>query len=213
MHTILGLSKTSTSIAWVLVDACDPTSEPLDQDAFDIIDSSAAAPAATARRVRDMAAASGWTVDAVHVTTSGNLSSLSEALRDLTFDEVVPVSPADATRLWALGGRQGSRRQNSAVCLLGHTSAALSVVDTCTGAMQSATTRVSGDSAALIGWLDTTLYGNGMRAELVYLIASRRTRDALAGPLAARLSVPAVTSRHAQVALARGAACVGAAAS
>ena len=71
--------------------SCNVAGDPLDHDAFDITDASTAAPVATARRVRDIATASGYTVDSVHVTSSGNLSSLRDALTQNGFPDVVPV--------------------------------------------------------------------------------------------------------------------------
>ncbi len=96
--------------------AVDVAAEPLDHDAFDITDASTAAPAATARRVRDIATASGYTVDSVHVTSSGNLSSLRDALTECGFDDVVSVPLTEATRAWArdIGHANAMRRRRYA---------------------------------------------------------------------------------------------------
>ena len=92
MRTVLGLSKTSTSIAWVLVDGQDVADDPLDHDAFDVADASVVEPAATARRALAIATATGYTVDCVRVTSSDpvhtDTASLRKALRELGFDEL-----------------------------------------------------------------------------------------------------------------------------
>jgi hypothetical protein len=199
----LGLSKTSTSIGWVLVDGQDVAGEPLDHDAFDITDASASAPAATARRVRDIATASGHTVDSVHVTTSGNVSSLRGALTEAGFTHVVSVSLADAARAWAVGQGRANGQAQTAVCILGRDSASLSVIDTASGAVQATTTTGSRDSVSLIGWL-AVVFGVSP-PEVLYLIGSRTQLDTVADSLANSLSIPVVATRDAQLALARGA--------
>ena len=206
VRTVLGLSKTSTSIGWVLVDGRDVAGDPLDHDAFDITDSSAPAPAATARRVRDIATATGYTVDSVHVTTSGNVSSLRDALTEAGFDDVVSVPLTEATRAWAVGAGRASNQEKTAVCVLGRDSASLSMIDTRSGEVHVATTTISGDSAGLTEWLNAALGNNGSRPECLYLIGSRVKLDALASHLDEALSIPVVATHDAQLALALGAA-------
>ncbi len=205
MRTVLGMSKTSTSICWVLVDERDIAGDPLDHDAFDITDSSAAAPAATARRVREIATASGYTVDSVHVTTSGNLSSLRDALAESGFGDVVPVSLAAATRAWATGAARANGHQRIAVCLFGRDSASLSLIETGNGTTQSATTTISRDGINLIDWLKVTFGGADFRPEALYLIGSLGKLDAFAGRLERVLAIPVLATPDAQLALARGA--------
>jgi hypothetical protein len=202
----LGLSKTSTSIGWVLVDGDDVSGDPLDHDVFDISDASASAPAATARRVRDIATATGYTVDSVHVTTSGNMSSLRDALTDSGFADIVPVSLPEATRAWAVDAGRGTRRAKTAVCILGRDSASLSVIDNCSGTTQAATTTVTRASVSLVDWLNAAFGDHESRPDVLYLIGSRGKLDALAGPLDAALLMPVIATHDAQLALARGAA-------
>lgn len=202
----MGLSKTSTSIGWVLVDGRDAAAEPLDHDAFDITDASSAAPAATARRVRNIATASGYTVDSVHITSSGNVSSLRDALLECGFADVVSVPLAEATRSWARSAGYANAMEKTAICMLGRDSAALSIVETRSGAMLSSTTTITDDVAAFVDWLNFAMGANGSRPEALYLIGCRSNLDDLAGPLDKSLSVPVIATRDAQVALARGAA-------
>ncbi len=202
----MGLSKTSTSIGWVLVDGLDVAGHPLDHDAFDITDASTSAPVATARRVRDIATASGYTVDSVHVTSSGNLSSLRDALTEAGFGDVVPISLAEATRAWAMDVGRANDQRTIAVCILGQDSASLSVVDTSSGAIEAATTTASRDCVALSVWLNSSFGLNGPQPEALYLIGSRSQLGAISGPLGSSLSIPVVATHDAQLALASGAA-------
>ncbi|MDX1883582.1 hypothetical protein [Mycolicibacterium sp. 120270] len=202
----MGLSKTSTSIGWVLVDGQDAAAEPLDYDAFDITDVSTAAPAATARRVRDIATASGYTVDSIHVTSSANVSSLRDALTECGFDDVVSVPLTEAIRSWGRDTGYANAFERTAICVLGRDSAALSMIDTRSGAIQSATTTITADLATFISWLNFALGADDPSPEMLYLIGSRPRLDEVAEVLDRALIVPVVASHDAQIALARGAA-------
>jgi hypothetical protein len=206
VRTVLGLSKTSTSIGWVLVDGNDVSGDPLDHDAFDVPDASASAPVATARRVRDIATATGYTVDSVHVTTSGNVASLRDALTDSGFADVVSVSLPEATRAWAVDAGRGTRRAKTAVCILGRDSASVSVIDNHSGATHATTTTITRAGISLIDWLNAAFADNESRPDVMYLIGSRAKLDALAGPLDTALLMPVIATHDAQLALARGAA-------
>ncbi len=206
MRTVLGLSKTSTSIGWVLVDGRDAAAEPLDHDAFDITDAGTAAPAATARRVRDIATASGFTVDSIHVTSSGNVSSLRDALAECGFADVVAVPLTEATRSWGRDTGYANAMEKTAICVFGRDSAALSVIDTRSGAIQSSTTTLTHDLPAFTSWLNFAVGADGSLPDALFLIGSRQTLDEVEGPLDRALSVPVVATHDAQIALARGAA-------
>jgi hypothetical protein len=206
VRTVLGLSKTSTSIGWVLVDRRDAAGDPLDHDAFDIVNSSVAAPAATACRVRDIATASGYTVDSVHVTTSGNPSALREALAESGFDNIVSVPLAEATKAWATCAAADHHQEETAVCILGRDSASLSIIDTSSGAMRASTMTAVSDNVGLITWLNAALGVDDSGPDVLYLLGSRARLDAAAGALDAGLPIRVVATRDAQLALARGAA-------
>ena len=152
MRTVLGLSKTSTSIGWVLVDGQDVACDPLDHDAFDVADAGFVGPAVTARRALAIATATGYTVDCVRVTSSDpvhtNAVSLRKALREFGIDHVVSVPLMEATRAWATGIGHANGDKKTAVCILNRESATLAVIDTRSGAIKTATTK-SRDSAGL----------------------------------------------------------------
>lgn len=206
MRTVLGLSKTSTSIGWVLVDERDAAAEPLDHDAFDITDVRSCTPAVTARRVRDIATASGYTVDSVHVTSSGNVSTLRDALTECGFDDVVSVPLTEATRSWARDTGYANAFEKTAICMLGRDSAALSMIETRSGAIQSTTTTMTDDLAIFTDWLNFAMGANGPRPEVLYLLGSRPKLDDVAPTLDRALCVPVIATHDAQIALARGAA-------
>ena len=201
----MGLSKTSTSIGWVLVDERDAAAAPLDHDAFDVTDAGACSPAAVARRVRDIATASGHVVESVHVTSSGNVSSLRDALTECGFDEVIPVPLTEAIRSWARDTGYANAMEKTAICMLGLDSAALSMIDTRSGAIQSTTT-ITSDLAIFTDWLNFALGANDSRPEVLYLLGSRPRLDDVAAALDRALYVPVVATHDAQIALARGAA-------
>ena len=209
MRTVLGLSKTSTSIGWVLVDGQDVACDPLDHDAFDVADAGFVGPAVTARRALAIATATGYTVDCVRVTSSDpvhtNAVSLRKALREFGIDHVVSVPLMEATRAWATGIGHANGDKKTAVCILNREAATLAVIDTRSGAIKTATTK-SRDSAGRIDWLSRALGRNGSQPESLYLIGSRSELDAIAGPLAEGLSVPVVATHDVQLGLALGAA-------
>jgi len=202
----MGLSKTSTSIGWVLVEERDAAAAPLDHDAFDITASGTCSPAVTARRVRDIATASGHVVESVHVTSSGNVSSLRDALTECGFDEVISVPLAEATRSWGRDTGYANAMEKTAICTLGLDSAALSMIDTRSGAIQSTTTTITSDLTIFTDWLNFAMGANGSRPEVLYLLGSRPKLDDVAATLDRALSVPVVATHDAQIALARGAA-------
>jgi hypothetical protein len=210
VRTVLGLSKTSTSVGWVLVNGRDIAGDLLDHDVFDVVDATLAASAATARRARDIATATGYAVDCIRVTSSDaadtDISSLRKALIDSGFREVVTVPLLEATRAWAQGVARTTGTEKVAVCVLDDDSASLSVIDTRSGAIKTKTINRSHDSAGLIDWLNTAFDKNGSRPVSLYLIGSRSELGAVAGPLGEGLSIPVVATHDAQLALARGAA-------
>ena len=214
MRTILGLSKTSTSLGWVLVDGADVSGDTLDHDAFDVdsdkfTNGNIAELAATARRVRAIATATGYTVDRVRVTGSDHIDAevllLQKALKQQGFDDVAVIPPAQAAQAWARGIGRANGHDKIAVCIFERAAASLSVIDTNTGAVQTDTTK-SQASASLSDWLTTVFNRDGRPPDSLLLIGSRCDLYKIAGPLNEGLSIQVVDSLDAQLALARGAA-------
>jgi hypothetical protein len=71
VQSVLGLSMTSNSVGWVLLDGPGPDAAILDHDAFDIqssADGDSTPHAAAARGAQAIATASGHKVDSIRVT-------------------------------------------------------------------------------------------------------------------------------------------------
>ncbi len=99
METVLGLSLTSTSVDWILVDRNDTDGTALDHDSFDIADAATGADAsrqlAAVRGAQAIAASSGHQVRSIGVTWTDDVDttavSLLKALPEWGFDNVVAV--------------------------------------------------------------------------------------------------------------------------
>ncbi|MFV9636040.1 DUF7159 family protein [Mycobacterium neumannii] len=110
MDTVLGLSMTSTGIAWVLLEGVDAEAKTVDHDHFTVVadvatDGDISTHEAAVRGARAIASASGHRVDAVYMTWSADVGAKAELLRkslsDLGFTKVATVRMADAARTWA----------------------------------------------------------------------------------------------------------------
>lgn len=214
MRAVLGLSKTSTSLGWVLVDAGDLAREPLEQDVF-CLDGGEPTTARTtdlaraARRVRDVVTSSGHSVVGVRVTccddSTGGEIPLRKVLSQHGFDDVATVPPAQATQAWAKVVARAMGHDKTAVCILERGAVSLSVIDTRNGAVQTDTTRTR-DSAGLTDWLATVFNRDSRPPESLLLIGSRSDVEEAVGLLDDGLPVPVDGSLDALLALARGAA-------
>jgi hypothetical protein len=208
VRTVLGLSKTSTSIGWVLVDENDIGGDPLDHDTFDLAELNCADPAATARRACAIATATGYTVDRVHITTTdladADSAPLREALAGADF-EVVVVPLTMATKAWATGAARASGHDTTAVCILDREAISLSIVDVRDDTMQNLRAPTC-DSGAMIDWLTTAFGVEETRPQSLFVIGSRPDIESVVHQLNAQLAIPVVATREAQVVLARGAA-------
>jgi hypothetical protein len=97
MEAALGLSMTSSRVAWVLLDCRDPEGPSLDHDAFDITpDDGLAKHVAAVRGARSIATASGHEVTRIGVTWTHDVQEpaalLRKALSDHGFDTVRAVA-------------------------------------------------------------------------------------------------------------------------
>jgi hypothetical protein len=208
VRTVLGLSKTSTSIGWVLVDDQDIGGDPLDHDTFDLAELNCADPAATARRACAIATATGYTVDRIHITSTDHIdtdaASLRKALAGADF-EAVAVPLATATKAWATGAARANGHDTTAVCILDRESVSLYMVDIRDDSMHTTTT-TSCDTDALIDWLTEAFAAKGPPPQSLFVIGSRSDLESMASRLDEQLSTSVVATREAQVVLARGAA-------
>ena len=121
METVLGLSMTSASVGWVLLDGPGPDATTLDYDAFDVqagIQETAGNTSqhvAAARGAQAIATASGHKVGSVRVTwtedTEGDAKALLKSLADLGFDDIHAISLGKATRHRRAGSEHVARDQ------------------------------------------------------------------------------------------------------
>jgi hypothetical protein len=213
METVLGLSVTSSSVGWVLLDGPGVDAATLDHDVFDVPggsvdDGDICKHVAAVRGVQAIAAASGhelksigltWTVDAA---ATANL--LLTSLPDLGVEKVVSVRPAEATRTWAhvFGGALGFEK--AAVCVVEPSSA--TVLSFGYGAVRTFATQARESDEGLGRWLKDIFETHLLEPEHVFLIGSRTDIEPISGRLSEALGISVVTSNEAQLVLARGAA-------
>jgi hypothetical protein len=115
VETVLGLSITSTSVAWVLVDGSAADGPVLDHDAFDVdAKTDTTQHAVAVRGAQAIAAATGHEVRAIGVTWSDDVETearqLLESLSESGYDNLVAVPLSTAAQAWVqgFGGDPGS---------------------------------------------------------------------------------------------------------
>lgn len=212
MKTVLGLSITTTSVGWVLIDGSDADANILDHDAFDVRGDGGSAPqyAAAVRGAQAIAAASGHRVHSVGVTWSDHVeleaARLLESLADSEFDNILGVGLTQAAQAWERGVARDLGYKSSAVCVI--EPAAVTVLAARAGddAVHTAATHARDGAEGLSQWLTAVFDRNGEQPDVLFLVASRNDLDEVADPLAAALPMTVLSSADDQLALARGAA-------
>ncbi|KUI08853.1 hypothetical protein AU190_10600 [Mycolicibacterium acapulense] len=110
MDTVLGLSMTSSGIAWVLLEGEGADAKTVDHDHFTVVadvstDGDISTHEAAVRGARAIASATGHRIDTVCMTWSADAGAKAELLRnslsDMGFAKVATVRMADAARTWA----------------------------------------------------------------------------------------------------------------
>ena len=213
VETVLGLSMTSSSIGWVLLDGTDADAATLDHDHFDIladtaIDGDIAKHQSAVRGAQAIAAASGHRVTSVALTWSEDVDAkaalLLKALPEMGFDTVCPVSLPEAARLWAGAHGRALGYDRCAVCVVEATAVTVAAVlyDT----VRTARTQMRESADGLARWLTEAFENLRAQPEGVYLMGSRGDLGLIAGPLGESLPIPVVATDDAQLVLARGAA-------
>ncbi len=216
MKTVLGLSMTSTGIAWVLVESGDGGSKTLDHDHFAVVadvatDGDISTHEAAVRGARAIAAASGHRVDTIALTGSADVGAKAELLRKSLsasgFGKVAPVRMADAARSWVRTLGPGDGFDECAVCVV--ESSAATVVSVLGDTVRTAMTHMRESADGLARWLTSCFADEEMRPRRLYLIGARGDLELVSGPLERALGIPVVSSDDVQLALARGAALSG----
>jgi hypothetical protein len=216
VQTVLGLSMTSTSVGWVLLDGNDSHAAVLDHDAFDIVPTADSTIGETARHraavrgAQSIATASGHSISSVRVTwTEGidaDAKTFVQSLADLGFDNVLATPLSTAGQAWGLEAGRENEHTKTGICILEPDAATVMIVATGAGSVRLAITENRDSADDLIEWLRTVFRDDGWLPESLYLIGSRRDLDEVAGPIADALPIPVHDTVDAQLALARGAA-------
>lgn len=214
VQSVLGLSITSTSVGWVLLDGEGPDAVTLDHDAFD----AASGPdvgekpqhTAAARGAHAIATASGHQVGSLRVTWSQDVeadaTALMTSLADLGLENLHAISLSDATRSWAIEAGRANEHAKTALCILEPGTATVMVVATGAGSVRTAVTNTRARTVDLLDWLTTIFNRDGWLPECLHLVGSHDELDAVKGPIGDRLPIPVIASVDSQLALARGAA-------
>ncbi|MEO3759533.1 hypothetical protein ABGB19_14750 [Mycobacterium sp. B14F4] len=213
METVLGLSMTSNSIGWVLLDGADADATTLDHDHFDLvadaaIDGDIAKHQSAVRGAQAIAAASGHQVSSIAVTWTDDVDAkaalLLKSLPDMGFENVVAVPLPEAARLWAGAHGRTLGFDRYAVCVV--ESSAVTVASVLYDTARTARTQMRESADGLGRWLGEAFESLRAQPEGLYLMGSRGDLELIAGPLEEALRIPVVASDDAQLVLARGAA-------
>ncbi|HET7666763.1 MAG TPA: hypothetical protein VFK56_12000 [Mycobacterium sp.] len=213
MKTVLGLSMTSTSVGWVLLDGQSPDATTLDHDSFDVrtgASGDTSVQAAAARGAQAIATASGHKVGSIQVTwtedVAADATALLKSLADLGFDSIRAVPLSKAGQAWGLEVGRENEHTKTGLCVLEPGAALIMVVASCTGAVRTAITDTRETPEDLVEWLQTVFRTDGWLPEGLYLVGALADLDAVAQPIAEALPIPVFDSVDTQIALARGAA-------
>ncbi len=220
MDTVVGLSLTSTSVGWVLVEGRDADGPILDHDDFDVdpatgLQAVYTSEQASAAVLDAQAAAAGFDqrLHVVGVTWSdesvAEAALLVESLTDAGFDNIVPVRLHDACDMLARAIAPVVGYDQAAVCVLDGDSTIVVMVDAEDGEPQTAIKQLSGGPGHLVHWLTALFDRSSWQPGGIVIVGAQDDVDALSPRLTA-LPVPVIKQVGAELALARGAALVSA---
>lgn len=208
MDTVLGMSMTSSGIAWVLQHGVGADQQTLDHDHFPVpadvaTDGDISKHLAAVRGARAIAEASGHQVRVIGLTSSSDVEAkaalLLKALPDMGFDRVVAVPLAAAAQRWA---RPFGR---CALCVI--EPSAVTVVTVLDNSVRTAATQMCESADGIARWLTGVFEVDWSQPESMYLAGRRGDLELVADTLDEALPMPVNASEEAQLALARGAAC------
>jgi hypothetical protein len=217
LDTVLGLSLTSTSVGWVLVEGRDADGTTLDHDDFDVppangvqaVHTSEQASAAV-QDAQDAAAGYDQRLHVVGVSWSEEAAAeaalLLESLTDAGFDNVVPIRLHDACEMLARAIAPVVGYDQAAVCVLDGESTIVVMVDNDGGEPQTAIKQLSGGPDHLVHWLTTLFDRSSWQPSGIVIVGAELELDTLSARLEAAVPVPVITQPGAELALARGAA-------
>ena len=216
VQSVLGLSMTSTSVGWVLLDGQGPDASVFDHDAFDIQSTADGAEgdtsphAAAARGAQTIATASGHKVDSVHVTWTDDVqadaTALLKSLADLGFDNVHSIALTKAAQAWGIEVGRESEHAKIGLCVLEPHMATVMIISNDAGTVRTAITDTRESAEDLVEWLRTVFRKDDWLPESLYLVGAHTDLDEVTQSIADALPIAVSDSVDTQVALARGAA-------
>jgi hypothetical protein len=217
LDTVVGLSLTSTSVGWVLVEGRGADGTILDHDDFDVppahgVQAVHTSEQANAAVLEAQAAAAGYDqrLHVVGVTwgeeAAAEAALLLESLTDAGFDNIVPVRLQDACDMLAQAIAPVVGYDQAAVCVLDGESTIVVMVDYDGGEPQTAIKQLSGGPGQLVHWLTALFDRSSWRPSGIVVVGDDYELDAIAPRLKAAVPVPVITQSGADLALARGAA-------
>jgi hypothetical protein len=217
LDTVLGLSLTSTSVGWVLVEGRDADGTTLDHDDFDVppangVQAVHTSEQASAAVLEAQAAAAGYDqrLHVVGVTWSDEAAAesalLLESLTDAGFDNLVPVRLHDACEMLACAIAPVVGYDQAAVCVLDGESTIVVMVDNDGPEPQTAIKQLSGGPDHLVHWLTALFDRSSWQPSGIVIVGAEYELDALSTRLEAAVPVPVISQPGAELVLARGAA-------
>jgi hypothetical protein len=217
LDTVLGLSLTSTSVGWVLVDGRDADGTILDHEEFEV-GTGTGVPAvntseqATAAVLEAQAAAAGYDrrLHVIGVAWSDEAAAeaalLLESLTNAGFDNVVPIRLHEACDMLAQAIAPVVGYDKAAVCVLDGDSTIVAMVDTCDDEPQTAIKHLPGGPGRLVGWLTNLFDRSSWQPGGIVVVGPDEDLEAVTWRLEKAVPVPVITQTGAQLAVARGAA-------
>ncbi|GFG75919.1 DUF7159 family protein [Mycobacterium botniense] len=217
MDTVLGLSMTSTTVGWVLVEGSDANGSILDHGEFGVCTGGGGRAVKTAKQVtaavlraHNVATTHGYLLSVIGVTWNNDVAAeaalLLESLTGAGFDNVVPVQSLQAVETLARAITPVIGYEQTAMCVLERDSATVVLVDSCEPPTQTAVRQLGNGRDKLIRWL-TTMFDRGRwHPAAIVLVGSEPELETISWQLEKVLPVPVFAQTTAQLAVARGAA-------
>ena len=217
MDTVLGLSLTSRSVGWVLVEGRDADGNIVDHDDFEVragagVQAVNTSEQASAGVLDAQAAAASYDqrLHVVGVTWSDDAAAesalLLESLNDAGFDNVVPVRLHEACDMLARAIAPVVGYDKAAVCVLDGESTVVVMVDSCDDEPQTAIKQLTGGPGRLVQWLTALFDRSSWQPGGIVVVGAGEDLEALSRRLKKVVPVPVITQTGAELALARGAA-------
>jgi hypothetical protein len=217
LDTVVGLSLTSTSVGWILVEGRDADGTILDHEDFEVASGGGVravntSEQATAAVLDAQAAAANYDrrLHAIGVTWSDEAAAeaalLLESLTDAGFQNVVPIRLHDACDLLARAIAPVVGYDKAAVCVLDGDSTIVAMVDTCDDEPQTAIKHLTGGTGRLVQWLTSLFERSSWQPGGIVVVGPDEELEALSWRLETAVPVPVITQTGAELAMARGAA-------